>query len=339
MHQFRGRVEILNMGAARVGCWQRNGGFTLVELLVVIAVIGGLLALLLPAVQTAREAARRMSCQSNQKQLGLALHNHQAALGRFPAGRGAFPFVFSSLARLLPYCEGTAYREIDFSAPPITFSLANGTIVDGSTNYVAATTITPIFLCPSDPNAAGRLSGSDFAATSYAACAGSAQIGWGSLTDADGIFYSDSKIRIADLTDGSSNTIAFSERLGGRGPQTGTQIVPSIRMEMWEIADASAPTPEQCTNRSNGSWYMLRGEKWIMGNYGNTLYNHYYRPNSSQYDCMDIRQQSALMAARSAHGGGVNTLRADGSVHFVAEQIDLSTWRGLSTRQGNEIVP
>ena len=139
---------------------------TLVELLVVIAIISVLMSLLLPAVQSAREAARRITCQNNLKQLGLAMQNHHAAYQSFPPGRGTpFPATFSALAYLLPFCEGLVYKQIDFGSPPITFTLASGKVLDGSRNFSAATTRMSLFGCPSDPNHRGRICGSDFAAT------------------------------------------------------------------------------------------------------------------------------------------------------------------------------
>jgi hypothetical protein len=305
----------------------------------VIAIIGILVSLLLPAVQAAREAARRLYCQNNVKQLGLALHNHHAAFKRFPPGRGApFPGVFSAHAYLLPFCEGIVYNQIDLGAPPITFNLASGRVLDGSRNYPAATTAMAIFTCPSDPHSNARIPGSEFAATNYAACAGSGRISLGSLADADGIFYSGSKVGFRDILDGSSNTVAYSERLTGRGTpsSSASRIVPQA--DMWEISDTSLPTPSNCSARGNGSWYAFRGEKWIMGNYGNTLYNHYWPPNATNYDCMNVRQQSGLMSARSAHTGGVVVLLGDGSVRFAAQTIDLRTWRDLSSRQGGEVA-
>ncbi|MCA9129663.1 MAG: DUF1559 domain-containing protein [Planctomycetales bacterium] len=319
--------------------YRRSGAFTLVELLVVVAIVSLLVALLLPAVQAARESARHLACQNNLKQLGLALHNHHATHGRFPAGRGNFPAVFSAHAQLLPFCEGVVYREIDFDAPPISFGLANGTILDGTANYLAATTITPIFICPSDPHNAARVTGSEYASTSYAASSGSGVVDSGTLAEADGMFYSSSKVRLTDVLDGASNTVAFSERLVGRGTSQNGLGRPDTRWEMWEIADTRAPTDPLCESRVGGTWYSLRGEKWIMGNYGNTLYNHFLSPNAQRFDCMNIRQQSGQLAARSAHAAVVNTLRVDGSVHSTVEQIDLDIWRKLSTRLGGEFTP
>ena len=312
---------------------------TLVELLVVLAVISVLVSLLLPAVQSAREAARRISCQNNLKQLGLAMHNHHTAHRSFPAGRGApFPGTFSAHAYLLPYCEGIVFNEINFAAPPISFTLADGTLMDGAKNYPAATTVMPLFLCPSDPNSHGRVSGSEFAATNYAACAGSGTLDNGTLVDADGVFYSASYTRMRDITDGSSHTIAFSERLVGTGASWQASHSGKATVDMWEIGSVTPPSPSTCASRGNGSWYSLRGEKWIMGNYGNTLYNHYHGPNSPRFDCMNIRQQSGQMAARSAHSGGVAAVLCDGSVRFFSDGVDLELWRGLGSRDGGEIV-
>jgi prepilin-type processing-associated H-X9-DG protein len=105
---------------------------------------------------------------------------------------------------------------------------------------------------------------------------------------------------------------------------------------MWEISDRSVPTPDSCRSLSSGSWYGARGEKWIIGNYGNTLYNHYYCPNAADWDCMNITQQMGLTTARSFHPGGVGVLFGDGSVRFVEDSIDLTIWRGLATPAGGE---
>src|SRR5690606_12151353 len=137
--------------------------FTLIELLVAIAIIAILVALLLPAVQSAREAARRMSCGNNLKQIGLALHSYHSSHSRFPPGRGnPLPGLFSAQAFLLPYLEqGNLENLIDYNSAPTTFSIP-GTTYDGSPNLPAARTVVTVYQCPSDP-AGGRVAGSEFA--------------------------------------------------------------------------------------------------------------------------------------------------------------------------------
>lgn len=255
------------MRGARKTRQSARHGFTLVELLVVIAVIGILVSLLLPAVQAAREAARRIYCQNNFKQLGLAMQNRHAAFRSFPAGRGSFPGTFSAHAYLLPYCEGLAYNGIDFGSPPITFNLANGRVLDGSSNLPAATSAMTIFRCPSDPNNYGRISGSEFAATNYAACSGSGRVAFGSLVNADGIFFSESKTRFRDIVDGSTHTVAFSERLVGSGTAKTSSYAGKPAVDMWEIGSVTTTTPIACAivatvsgtsnEAKSGSWGIM----------------------------------------------------------------------------------
>jgi prepilin-type processing-associated H-X9-DG protein len=309
-----------------------------VELLVVMAVIGVLVALLLPAVQSAREAARRVACSNHLKQLGLALHHFHDIHRRFPAGRGApLPVVFSAQAHLLPYMEEENLQDlIDFSSAPTTFSVP-GTTYDGSANYLAATTAVAVLQCPSDTGS-GRVSGSPFGATSYAANAGSGLADYGNLRDADGVFYLGSAINFRDLLDGSTHTAAFSERLLGTGQPAAGVSPQIIQRSMWELPVGSDPTPSACAARASESWYVERGAKWILGNYGNTLYNHYYSPNAIQWDCMNMNQQKALGTARSRHPGGVMVSFCDGSVRFVLQTISQEVWRAASTRAGGEVA-
>src|SRR5690242_3105702 len=167
---------------------RRRRAFTLIELLVVIGIISILMGLLLPAVQKVRAAANRLSCSNNLRQIGLAMHNHHAAVGSFPAGRGTpQPGIFSAHAYLLPYLEqDNLGAEIDYTSAPASYA-APPVSYDGSRNFPAVTTVVRTFLCPADP-VAGRIPGSMYGGTGYAANAGSGANG-GSLTAADGVSF------------------------------------------------------------------------------------------------------------------------------------------------------
>jgi hypothetical protein len=290
-------------------------------------------------VQSAREAARRMTCQNHLRQLTLALHEFHDTYRRFPAGRGTpLPVIFSPQARLLPYVEQTALQHrIDFTSAPTTFGIPGKTF-DGSANYQAAVTVVPLLLCPSDGRR-GQVPGSLYGGTNYVACSGSGTVGYGTLNDADGLFYLGSTVRFADVLDGTSHTVAFSERMLGTGHPPAVFNSRTTRLWMWELPGGGDPTPSTCLARSSGGWYDHRGAKWILGNYGNTLYNHSLPPNATSYDCMNMQQQKGLLAARSQHPGGVIGSWCDGSVQFVADTIELRVWRAVGTRAGSESPP
>jgi prepilin-type N-terminal cleavage/methylation domain-containing protein len=187
--------------------------FTLIELLVVIAIIAVLIGLLLPAVQAAREAARRVQCTNNLKQLGIALHNYHTSLGRFPFGSIIAPldnywvansltwpghYRYSTLAELTPFLEQTpAYNALNFSVP--LYDLAGNDMPQNTTVYAMQV---KLFLCPSD----GRENVlPDFAPCSYMACAGSGLPGGFGLPDPsygspDGVFYFNSATSLAEPT-------------------------------------------------------------------------------------------------------------------------------------------
>jgi prepilin-type N-terminal cleavage/methylation domain-containing protein/prepilin-type processing-associated H-X9-DG protein len=312
----------------------RRHAFTLVELLVVIAIIGILVGLLLPAVQAAREAGRRMSCSNNLKQIGLAMQNHHAAKNAFPPGRGTpFPLVFSTHAYLLPYLEKANLESlVDYNLPPLTFGSFSG-----ANNAKAATTSVEIFKCPSDA-ANGRVPGLSFGTTNYVANVGSGTINSGNLGNGgDGVFFNGNPMSFHDLTDGSSNTVAFSESILGNGQTSGGTPPNDPAREVLEIAAGGQPTAANCGS-GGGSWSGQRGAKWINGHYGDTLYNHFYTPNAAQWDCGNGFHNMGLTAARSQHNGGVMVLLCDGSVRFVSNNVSLTVWRAIATRAQGEAV-
>jgi len=314
---------------------QPRTGFTLVELLVVVAIVGLLVALLLPAVQAAREASRRTTCANHLRQIGIAAHGFAAARRHLPPGRGTpLPMIFSAQAFLLPYLEEESLRSlIDFQAPPASFTVAGGSY-DGSRNSIAAGTAVSVFICPSDPMA-GRAPGSSHAGTNYAANAGSGLSRYGNLIQGDGVFFTGSHVRLSAIADGTSATGAFSERPLGDA-QTSEDPLRRAAFLMLELPGGADTAPDVCSSAASGDWNAERGAKWIVGNYGNTLYNHYFAPNAPHWDCMNMQQQKALTAARSFHSGGVNLLMCDGSVHFVADQVERAIWQAFGTRAGRE---
>ncbi len=319
-------------------------GFTLIELLVVIAIISVLISLLLPAVQSAREAARRTQCQNNLKQLGLAMHNYHSAIQSFPIGYTIYeqpwpvdPTVpgghakWGVLAMLTPFLEQTSvYNSINFAFPLIGGPNQNFALFQE--NQTVVSTQIAIFLCPSD----GMIQpGSTTAPSNYVACASSGVVVPDrGFHDSDGTFYVNSATRMADIRDGSSNTVVMSESLIGPGGPYNISIDLINDDPRRYIRHVSTLTEEDCLAatvvhpRKRGNW--ADGD----GNAGS--YSHWYPPNQPQSSCN--RHSVGWSEASSEHPGGVNALFGDGSARFINETIDLLAWRALATRKGREVL-
>ena len=198
----------------------RRYAFTLIELLVVIAIIAVLIGLLLPAVQKVREAAARMKCQNNLKQIGLSLHNYETPMSNMPPARATSSLVHSALSRLLPYCEQESLQKL------VDYNVTIATVP----NPTASATRVPFFVCPTDP-ANGQVTGSATAGSNYVVCNGPGVLNIAGVTNTlhlnigDGPFQLTPR-RIAEITDGTSNTVALSETTLGTGspPASGVAL-------------------------------------------------------------------------------------------------------------------
>ncbi|MEM8678303.1 MAG: DUF1559 domain-containing protein [Planctomycetota bacterium] len=326
--------------------------FTLVELLVVIAIIGILVALLLPAVNSAREAARRTACVNNVKQVTLGLANFQTIAGRYPPSFEIDPGTtlttnngsWSIQARLLPFLEeGNAYARIDFDLP-----------WDDPQNQdsgVPTARIAP-YICPSDVHDMVRIKND--APWVYPHTYGMNFGRWlvydpqDARRKGDGAFFVNARLKPAHFTDGLSKTLAMAEVKaftsyirntpdpGSTIPDEPSQLPMSGEMKLGPV-----------TNKNTGH------TEWPDGRVHHSGFTTVFTPNTRvpftldgrEYDidvntvkegASDMQSTYAAITARSYHPGGVNTGRMDGSAEFITDDIDRVVWRSLSTRAGGE---
>jgi prepilin-type N-terminal cleavage/methylation domain-containing protein/prepilin-type processing-associated H-X9-DG protein len=313
-------------------------GFTLIELLVVIAIIAVLVALLLPAVQQAREAARRLSCKNNLKQIGLALHNYHDIHQTFPPAYLIQPNVdpvmgtpntngdngpgWTALFMLLPQIEQANLYD-SFNANLPSWHTSNAT---------PALTPLPVYRCPSDPGSgvynvvngcgAGAATLATFSLSNYVANAGQREV-WSNPGDlsalANGPFFRNSRIRMRDVIDGLSNTVFFGEQttyhtIGATwvGIVPGSQTCPAAQFTS-AGSDEAAPQ----INVHSGPGGPFETPPVI------------HQPNSNL---------GLVDEMYSMHADGCNVLLGDGSVRFASKYMDAVTWSYLATRAGREVV-
>jgi prepilin-type N-terminal cleavage/methylation domain-containing protein/prepilin-type processing-associated H-X9-DG protein len=297
----------------------RSRGFTLIELLVVIAIIAILIGLLLPAIQKVREAAARVKCQNNLKQIALALHSHHDAYGNLPPGqwntnganvayynRGSWvPHTFSFLEQDSAFRDYKAYMDAGGSAD----------------SYPNTKRVFTMFVCPSDPNGGKTVTAPSFPNQgfhgNYVVCAAKTVFnpsGDSTGTNRDGMMYAQSKIRFTDVADGLTNTLLLSE------------IV--------LVADTTS--------------HDIRG-RYFNSYDGNCLFSTLNPPNTNVADvnvnCITVpglapctvSGSNSVQHARSRHSGGVTVALGDGSVRFIPNGVDPTTYRDLGSRAGGEV--
>jgi prepilin-type N-terminal cleavage/methylation domain-containing protein/prepilin-type processing-associated H-X9-DG protein len=344
----------------------RRSAFTLIELLVVIAIIAVLIGLLLPAVQKVREAAARMSCQNNLKQLGLAAHNYESSNNTLPPGAGPLPNQAtwgtsnqrpSVQVMILPYVEqANKYNQFNL----------NEDVYFSAVNAAARQQDVPLYLCPSDPSTGTFVKdGAPLGRSNYFGSLGGSAYCRPSAGGTGGLFVVDissnllarggrpSAVRITEVTDGTSNTAMFAEVIRGDNisgnplkPQD-ARLIPSGN---W-VTDGprvvnGTDTFPACNTAASGIRYA--GLMYFRDFLPTSLYTHTVPPNFKGADCLDLTVRpgemagSALwaghIASRSYHSGGVNVCFADGSVHFISDNINPAVWYALGTRAGGEVI-
>jgi prepilin-type N-terminal cleavage/methylation domain-containing protein len=286
----------------------KRRGFTLIELLVVIAIIAVLISLLLPAVQQAREAARRTQCKNNLKQLALAIHSYHDTYNAFPSGTSAR--LYSPFVAVMPYIDlANNIRSYNFNES-----------YSSATNVLVINQTIPVFLCPSMtvPRTVPELSCPEAgAAGSYAVCAGTTARGF------DGVFIPDATydpqgrvVRIADITDGTTNTIfigEFNYKHAGY---------------LWSSA----------SNSCAGNPALAGQIRWGSARWGGGYAGLALGGMGGVFNKFSGNVTTDRETFRSDHVGGGQFAMADGSIRFVSDSINATVLLALSTRAGGEVI-
>ena len=293
---------------------RHRSGFTLIELLVVIAIIAILIGLLLPAVQKVRDAAARAQCQNNLKQIGLACHSYHDTFTAFPPG--VDDKHFSAAAKLLPYIEqGNLYKAIDFKKP-----------ADDKANETARQAIIKTYLSPLDPLPGGP------GASNYLFNAGSKY----PLKGNDGLFYLDSKVKLADITDGTSNTLLTGETLKGAAAPRAVQ-----RQYVGLPAGALAGLTEESGVKDFKDGKNVRADRcsaWIDGRFLQGTFTGTRALNDPRPD-VSCGGEGGLSALRNVRDDYTNIGMADGSVRVIHKEVKLDVWKNLASRNDGNPIP